>query len=579
MKKGLGLLLLVFYGSSLFGALSSNESEFARKITSCLLIKDYERAISTCEVALKIFPDSEELMSLLIRLLSESGDSQKAIKIFNSTLKERDLKDIFSVVESISWGVLECSPEKTEMTKLTSMFGAHLTQDVRAINILLGAMRSSSTLLRSFSLRLAGQYHDKILQKEVLRLFQEEKNPFVREQVIETIGTMRIKEAEAPLRALIESQGVTHEEIASAIKALVRILDDVSDDALALLLSHKRAGVRQLGVALIDHFSKRERLQLLFPLLADPSPTVRLHAMAILSIEQLPLDVLEKIKPQINKMSKSANGDLATLSSWLSLQYDQEGALRKLKKWVLSEDQKAASRAAALLGAGGDRTKSLILEAFEEVIHPFVKANLALSMLKQNIAPEKGIAYLHQFLMNTKEKLMWEKRLYPMFTTLIPSVAKHIAHVPRYPELLDQTTRLNLINILSIVGDKKTKELIQVFLQSQTWGVTSTAAVLLIEEGDLDSFENLRELLTEEDEKTRLQAAFVLSHYGKDVTAIEVLEKAYPKASWEHKLHILEAIGMIGSKKSIPFLLQVMEEPFGLLRTTAASSAIQCLYH
>ena len=43
------------------------------------------------------------------------------------------------------------------------------------------------------------------------------------------------------------------------------------------------------------------------------------------------------------------------------------------------------------------------------------------------------------------------------------------------------------------------------------------------------------------------------------------------------KIHILEAIAHIGSKKSIKFLVNTLEEPFQILRVIAASALIQCI--
>ena len=78
---------------------------------------------------------------------------------------------------------------------------------------------------------------------------------------------------------------------------------------------------------------------------------------------------------------------------------------------------------------------------------------------------------------------------------------------------------------------------------------------------------------------TRIQAALVIAFYGGDPKVAQILENAYTKVDWERKIQILEAIGFIGNRDSIPFLLEVMKEPFTLLRTIAASSVIQCLYH
>ena len=45
----------------------------------------------------------------------------------------------------------------------------------------------------------------------------------------------------------------------------------------------------------------------------------------------------------------------------------------------------------------------------------------------------------------------------------------------------------------------------------------------------------------------------------------------------EMKIHVLEAIGHIGDRESIPFLIQILKEPFQVLRVVAASALIQCL--
>ena len=75
----------------------------------------------------------------------------------------------------------------------------------------------------------------------------------------------------------------------------------------------------------------------------------------------------------------------------------------------------------------------------------------------------------------------------------------------------------------------------------------------------------------------RLQAALILATLGGDPEAIKVLEEAYPEASREIKIRILEAIGSIADYETIPFLIAVMKEPFQMLRVVAASALIQVI--
>ena len=95
------LIFGLLFISPLVGKLTTSESEFTKKITSSLLIQDYQGAITTCETARAVFPKSEELTALLIRILSENGQAQKALKVFKDTLQDKELKETFSIVESI----------------------------------------------------------------------------------------------------------------------------------------------------------------------------------------------------------------------------------------------------------------------------------------------------------------------------------------------------------------------------------------------------------------------------------------------------------------------------------------------
>lgn len=563
----------------LFAELDSSEEEFSKKIVASLIVKDCQGAIDTCRTALKIFPRSKELKAYLVRVLAENGQTEEALKLFKAEFGGSDLKDTFSIIETLAWGVLTHDEGKTETTKVSSLVGAYLTHDARTVNLLLDAMRSSNALLRSFGIKFASSYNDRILQKEVLYLLTDEKNWFVRLQAIQSVGQMRIKQAEPLLKQIIESKASTHQEKGVAIQSLIQIYDKVEDADIDLLIKSKMSGLRCLGLALVDHFEKIELLPSMLYLLKDSSQSVRLMLLGVLG--SLPVDpkIYAEIDKDVIELTQDSNYDIAMMASWLSLKFQEDVGKRGLKRCVLSSDSGVASRAAAMLGAGGPKVAALVEELFDTVENPFVKANLAIGMIKLNAKVEKAACYLDQFLVERKEKLMWDKGLYPMFAALVESDVRHVSHIPRYPELIDQFARLEMVNMLSQVSSMNAKGLVKEFLKGQIWGVSGSAAVLVLEEWDMKAIEIVRELLNDEDEKIRLQAALALAFYGKDPSAVKVLEEAYAKMDWEYRVNILEALGFIGSRESIPFLLGVMEEPFQLLRTISASSVIQCLYH
>jgi HEAT repeat protein len=560
-------------------ALFSSEKDFAKGITTCLLIKDFPAAVGLGKTAMDAYPKSEQIQSLVIRSLAENGESGAALDLFQKEFSHKSLKENFSLLESIAWATLVHSEEKSEMARISSLIGASLTQDGRTIDLILDALESSNILLRAFALRLAPQYNNKIVQKRVLELLKAERNWYVRMEAMQAVGFMKLTEAAPFLKELVASFSVTQEEKISAIHALVNIYDNVSDKDLDLLLTNKRSGLRELGVRVIDHFDKRDKIPLLVPLLKDPSPHVRSLVISVLGTMEIEEKLLYEIESDLDLLIRDVHSEVAILGAWLKLRIRPDEGRTLLLNWISSSDIQSSRFAAVILGVGGRDTATHLSKVLEEAKDPYIKVNIALAMVKQKIELKKAITYLKSFFLEVEDEIMWRAGIYPMFNQMAPSNLYHSAQIPRYPALMDHLTRLDLLNVLCIAGCEEASELVKKFLDKQMWGVITGASVLLIEEGDSEALNLIRKLLDDENEVTRMQAALALAFHGGDPKAAKILESAYKKVDWERKIQILEAIGFIGNRDSIPFLLEVMKEPFSLLRTIAASSVIQCLYH
>lgn len=59
----------------------------------------------------------------------------------------------------------------------------------------------------------------------------------------------------------------------------------------------------------------------------------------------------------------------------------------------------------------------------------------------------------------------------------------------------------------------------------------------------------------------------------------KVLEELYYTVRQEDRFYILEALGQLSTKQSMPFLMKLLAEPFIGIRMAAASIVIQNLYH
>ncbi|GAI95770.1 unnamed protein product [marine sediment metagenome] len=119
---------------------------------------------------------------------------------------------------------------------------------------------------------------------------------------------------------------------------------------------------------------------------------------------------------------------------------------------------------------------------------------------------------------------------------------------------------------------------IRPLLQERSWGISLEASTFAIQE-NADSFESIKKYLEDKNPEVSLQAAFILAHYTQDEEALLVFEKRFKEVSRPLKEQILVGIGQIGAKQSIPFLVELLDEPFESIRISAARALLLCLNH
>ncbi len=233
--------------------------------------------------------------------------------------------------------------------------------------------------------------------------------------------------------------------------------------------------------------------------------------------------------------------------------------------------------AAAAIAATGKYGSSLAQELFYQSKDPFFKMNLAIGLISQQINVFEACQELQQGLMTESGRWMWQEE--GRFRTLAPSTVKQDDEIPNAPEAFNQLTRLEILNILAISKFPEAENSIRSFLQQRKWGISGMATALLIMEGDETSFQLVEGLLNDPDRRIQMQAALVLSLWGGKEEAISTLQRGYDSVDRETKEKILEGLGKIGSRTSIPFLLEKLQEPQQMLRLIAAAALLQCLYH
>ena len=566
-------IILLFLVTYVF----ADETALIERINSHILIEDYQSALEDAKTASKKYNKSKKLKLKYIECLALNDNEIEAINELKTIKELNSFDQNHDVLENISWAILNKASKSIQYTtRLTTLIGVHLTHDVRAVKILNKLMTDSNAIIRTVALQLSSSYMDKPLKDTVRNLFSNEKLWLVKLEVIKAIGKMKMFEKKDELKEIIASDKSTFEEKAVATEALVDISEKIDFEEVQKLSQSPKAGLRKLSSDLVAYFDMKEAQDIVVQLTEDPIAEVRISALNAISLNFLK-DIKEsELKKILSRSIDDTNPVVAITACYIAILKNYSFGEKKISKYFSSDDKENARLAAAVLAKLNGKCLNLKKQILQKHKDIYVKANVALGLIVEKNFVKEAANILFTFLEND-EKLMWENNKNPLFQVLYPSYIRHIDQIPRYPEAIDQMTRLHILSMLAILEDPRACDGIKNFLKKKGWGITGFASATLLKEGDEDALKLVRELLDEKDQDVKVQAALVLALLGKEEDVIATLEKAYSEADYNMKIQILEAIGHIGSKKSIQFLVNILDEPFQNLRVVAASSMIRCI--
>lgn len=556
-----------------FSLICAQEPQVAR-VYSHLLLSDYDGACEEASTAVKLYPNDSASWQAFVISSAKKGDEQAMIAAWNRfRLLSPEAAFSRKVLEEMAWGVINkasCSP--APLTRLIALLGAFHGQDARGVLLISNHLADENSLVRGVAVELASHLPDAILQEGVFQLFRRENVWKVRLEAIEALGHMQVSSAKPELIAIISEEQYTAEEKVAAINALVNLIDSVERTELLQLTNSPRAGLRLLACDLITHFELDDSLDLVQPLLHDPSNRVRTAALRVFGVlRRLPSH--EALERTLN----DPDSTVALHACWvLTLSNPREGQAA-FSRWLTHGKRETRILAASLLGACGQYGMPLIEEGFKKSSDPYVQMNLALALLSQQIATHEACETLYKGLRKEKEKWVWHE--YGCGRALMPNRSSLSDDPLESPQVVDQLVRIEILNLLAVSNFPDREEAILHFLQKEEWGVTGTAAAFLLTEGEESALDLIVPLLSHSASKVRIQAALILSLWGQREDALQTLQTSYSSADRDLKAKILEGIGAIGSKSSIPFLLERLKEPAQPLRVIAASSLLKCLYH
>jgi len=544
-----------------------------REIQALELVGDRPAAIERAYAALECEPESKELHQALICALAAGGKEVEAAAAYQRYVEAFPDDAAPELAERVAWGVIERSARSTPLiSQLAGTVGAVMAGGMPAVNVALATLSSPNSLIRAAGAEMCGQMGDAALCDRLLELLKEERVTAVRVAVIRTLGQLHVGEAREELKRVVAAPLTPLEERVAAIGAVVEMTEEVEEVELERLLTHTRAGMRQLGCQLIAELDLDDKAFLLEPLLGDTRADVRAAALKTFGLLRTP-GVVGKIGPLLDDPDPL----VSITAAWLLTLHQPEEGMHRLSRWLLCEHVEWQRRAAAAVAATGKYGAPLAAQWLEAHPDNFVRANLALGLIGQQQSVERARDLLFDLFEKEKGRWMWEGEGGELFSPLVPSRVRYKGVIPNYPEAVNQSTRIELVSVLAAAGHPRAGQVVRDLLLSAQWGITGMASVTLLQEGDELAIDLVRGLLHDEDPKVRVQAALALAIWGRDPTAVDVLVDAYPTSDRETKLVILEGIGRVGSARSLPFLVEEMNAPFELPRLFAASAVIQTI--
>lgn len=554
------------------------DEEIIKRVHAHALIHDYSSAEKEAREGLARYPQSKELWRAYIKSLALLGEDQYMLDAWKSYLEQYpEDKTNLDMTETLAWGILnKAAKSPSPLIRIYAMMGSHFSHDAKGIDLLISQLHDNNALIRAVAVQISAEEQDDKLRDEIKRMFKTETSFAVRLEVIEAIGTMKIKSLQPDLVALITNDNTSAEEKAAAIQAIVNLLETANREEVARLAQCDRAGLREVACQVVNFFRLERDLDLILPLVNDHRSEVREGALKAIATLRVNEYRGQPITSLVEKRLNDLDPHVALMAAKVTTLNDQAKGQQVFRKLLNHKTKEIRYQAAAALASCGNYGLPLMYEAFLNASDPYIKMNLAIGLLGLRLHTLEACDALYHGLTTLSEKWMLDEEA--SFKALVPSKVKHDELIPNYPEAVNQQTRLEVLNYLAVMKYPRAQEAIKAFLQERQWGISGMASAVLLTEGDESAIELVQGLLNDTDPKIRLQAALILSIWGRGEDALTALQEAYPTADREMKEKILEGLGRVSSEKSRVFLVDRLNEQHQSLRIIAASALLMSLY-
>lgn len=544
-----------------------------------LYIGQPEQAYKETKIAGKLFPESLPIKRLKVEAQTKKHMAPKALALLRKYGFNQNPKENFSLIESVAWSFLLEKEEANESILIPSMIGASISNDAVGINFILQGLYSGNLTVRLFSVRLAQNFSDKEVSKEILEALIRERSWLIRIEMIRTLGAHKYKPALEILYRSLGRSDLTVDEEAALSKAILQIEKEPN---FKLIKKHRRSSKAALRNLAVDAYLKAHHgamKEKIVKLIDDPSLLLREKVVASLTFFHIDEECLASQEKKLKSYAEGSQPRLGLFSAFALLAIDPDYAKKRLKEGMFAADPDTAELAAALWCLGEAENLSEGDSLIGKVPGMTTRMTLAFGMMRNGYYSASVREFLKGYFKTEKDLIMiddWEG--FPVLRVTSSKIRFNYG-IAGYPIYVDRLSRLHILNVLASHDAELARTFVKEYLKDEFMGVGIEAMTILLEEGKGSNFDWIRELLHDENEGVRLQAAMCLSIFGgMDDEILNVLIAAYEKKKWEKKIEILQSIAFGCDRKALPFLLDRLGDSSKLIRTIAGAGVLQCLY-
>ncbi|MCB1135535.1 MAG: HEAT repeat domain-containing protein, partial [Chlamydiia bacterium] len=481
-----------------------------------------------------------------------------------------------SLREELAWLVVRQGADSPSLpARLYALIGAGMTHDVRAVELLEKGMRDRNQRVRHLAVQLSASYPDESLRQCLVAALGDSQYHSLRSEAVRALAHFPRSDTESVLLAQLDRVDLPMGQRLALAEALSSFNEAVPDEDVLDLAQSPSAGLRLLSCRLAEAKASEGIRKQLLNLCRDALPDIRMaafEALALQTYQTLPESILSAWERGLDDIDPKVRITCA----WALLVHGRPKGEEALQVILQGRDPRSQRLASAVLSHSGSAGLALSARMLDELDDPACQINLAMALISQRHDTERAAKVLRESLQRHRARLCW-RDTQSLFEGVYPQGPERMG--PGHAVAVDQMTRLRLLSVVALVEPQHALPLIEGMLNSRLSQVSALALYEVLSEGDRAQIEGLSALLDSPKQQVRVQAALLLALCGRDPTAREVLEEAYPEADRPSKERILEGLGAIGDSASLPLLLSALEEPFETLRIIAAAAVIQCENH